>query len=327
MSATGILMNCCTTLIHIFSMVISLIVLIVIIYRLYHNKLYRRHINVRSLSSVFDDQISLILLGNTYLVFFIYHIAWISITMRTFIGDFSLLKDIIYLGDSTFCRIQVGIIFFLTSQMYHSFLLQALYRYFKIIYSSNLSTIIFCQMSLNNISIYILMIIFSWLISFVVLIPAYTTFNVFSYFPEQYHCLISFTNLKGFIYALLVCYLIPVCVILYIYCQLIIYIHRLPSHGILLRTTREIAVIKRILKICLAMSVLGSPTLFFLFHFIITGKTHPLADRVHELGVSISAISFTFGFAIFNSFSRLLPQLPAVVNSNMISLQRDRPTI
>ncbi|CAF1202628.1 unnamed protein product [Adineta steineri] len=157
MSGTNILMNCSTLAIHIFSMVISLIILALIIYRFHYNNLYRRQIS----SSPFDDQISLILIGNTYLVFFIYHLAWLSIIFRTFIGDFSLLKDHFYLGDSKLCRIQVDIIFFLTSQIYHSFLLQALYRLFKIISISRLTPIKIFQVSLNNIPIYILMIIFN----------------------------------------------------------------------------------------------------------------------------------------------------------------------
>ncbi|CAF4177520.1 unnamed protein product [Adineta steineri] len=300
-------------------MIISLVVIVLIIYRLRYNKLYRRQIDIRFSTSPFNDNISLILIGNMYFIFFIYHIIWISITLRTFIRDFSLLKDIIYFDDSKICRIQVGIIFFLTSEMYHSFFLQALYRLFKIILISRLSTIKIYHMSLNNISVYILMIIFGWLISFVVLIPIYT--NIFSCFPKQYHCLISFTNVKCSIYSLLVCYIIPVCVILCIHYRLVLYIRRLPKRGILLQRKREITAIKYILKVSLAMSVLGFPRLFFLFQFIIVGEIHPLANRIHELCVSINAIGFTFGFAILNSFAQILPQLPANEESNTMSLQ------
>ncbi|CAF1202612.1 unnamed protein product [Adineta steineri] len=131
----------------------------------------------------------------------------------------------------------------------------------------------------------------------------------------------SFTHIKGFIYSLLVCYLIPVCLILYIYFHLIMYIRRLPNCGILLQTKREITAIKFILKICLVMSILGFPTLFFLFQFIITGEMHPFADRIHELCVSINALGFTFGFSILNSFTQLLPPLSADEDSSMINLQ------
>jgi hypothetical protein len=61
---------------------------------------------------------------------------------------------------------------------------------------------------------------------------------------------------------------------------------------------------------CVGISILGFPTLFFLFQFIITGQIHPLADRIHQLGLAINTIGFTSGFAILNSLIHVLPQLP-----------------
>jgi hypothetical protein len=237
-------------------------------------------------------------------------ILWISVTIRTFIGDFFLLKDFLYLGDSTFCRIQVGTIFFFTSLMFHSFLLQAISRFINIIFISRLNTMKKCGMSLNGIWFYILLMILSWLVSFIVLIPACTVLDVFTYFPEQHHCLISFSNVRGFVYSLLVCYIIPVCPVIYIYSRVVIHIRQLPKRGVLLRTIREVTIIKHIVTMCVGISILGFPTLFFLFQFIITGQIHPLADRIHQLGLAINTIGFTSGFAILNSLIHVLPQLP-----------------
>jgi len=247
-----------------------------------------------------------------------YNATWISLTLRTFAGDFSLWNNILDLGDSMTCRMQVGILFFLTCALYHSFLLQALSRFINIIYMSRLNTMKICKMSPNDIWFYILLIMVSWFVSFLLVIPAYTTFNVFSYFPEQYHCLISFSNVNGFIYSMLVSYLIPVCPILYIYSRVIFYVRRLPKRGVLIRTKREVTVIKHILKTCFGISILGLPTLFFLFQYIITGRIHPLADRIHELCLAINALGFTFGFAVLNSFIHILPQLPAVHERNNV---------
>jgi hypothetical protein len=60
------------------------------------------------------------------------------------------------------------------------------------------------------------------------------------------------------------------------------------------------------------------PTLFFLSQYIITGRIHPLADRIHELCLAINALGFTFGFAVLNSFIHILPQLPAVHERNNV---------
>ncbi len=104
-------------------------------------------------------------------------------------------------------------------------------------------------LSLDRMFTYILLILTSWFVSILVIIPAFTTFNVFSYFPQQYHCLISFANVSGFAYSILSTYVIPVLVIINIYSRLIIYIHYAFNFNHTARTRREIKIVKRILTI------------------------------------------------------------------------------
>jgi hypothetical protein len=321
MDATGILMNCATLATHIFSIIVSFTILILVIYRLYFNNLYRRTVDLRVSSSTFDDNVSLILIGNTYLILVLYSATWISLTFRTFAGDFSLLNNSLHLGDSMVCRVQVGIIFFLTSALYHSFCIHALSRFVNVIFISRLNTMKICKISLNGIQFYILLIIFSWLVSFLVLIPAYTTLNAFSYFPEQYHCMISFSNIKGFIYSLLVCYFIPVCTVLYMYFRVIFHVRRLPERGISWPSIRKLTVMQHIFKTCFLFGTLGLPTLVFLFQFIIIGETYSITDRFHELCLALNTIGFSIGFAVLNSLLHILPQIPAAhERRNMIHL-------
>jgi hypothetical protein len=96
-------------------------------------------------------------------------------------------------------------------------------------------------------------------------------------------------------------------VIINIYSRLIIYIHDAFNFNHTARTRREIKIVKRILTICAILSFSGSPTIFFVFQFIITGRLHPLADRIHELCVAINTNIVTLGFAILNSLIKLLP--------------------
>ncbi len=203
-------------------------------------------------------------------------------------------------------------IFFLTSAFFHSFLLQALRCFFKVIFHSVLHTKTLCYLSLDHIFTYILLILTSWLLSILIIIPAFTIFNVFSYFPKQYHCLISFTNIRGFVYSLLSTYVIPVLLIIFIYSRLIIFIHHAFNFNHTSQARREIRIVKRILIICAILSFSGSPTIFFLFQFITTGKLHPLADRIHELCLAINTNIVTLGFAILNSLIRLLPAKSAI---------------
>ena len=121
--------------------------------------------------------------------------------------DFTILTDFLNLNDFLTCRIQVAIIFFLTSAFFHSFTLQALYCFFKITFYSTLPMKKKSLLSLHHIFTYILLILISWFLSAIILIPAFEIFNLFSYFPKQYHCLILFTNIRGFIYSLLSTYI------------------------------------------------------------------------------------------------------------------------
>ncbi|UJR08780.1 hypothetical protein I4U23_013036 [Adineta vaga] len=323
MKSTSILINCTSLFLHILSIIVTFVFLILLIYRLYFNCIYRRHSDAiipSSSSSPFDDNISLILILNTHFICLIYSIVWIPMIMRTFAGDFSLFKDFLYFGDSNICRAQVGIIFFLTTQLYHSILLQALYRYIRI--DAILKT---DRKLLRTVWFYILLIVCSWLIALLVLIPPYTIIDVFSYFPELHHCMISFSNIRGFIYSLLVAYLLPMNSILYMYFRVILNVRSLSKRSLLIRTKRDVIVIKRIVCICVTIGILGFPTLFFLFQFIITGRIHPLADRIHELCLSIGILGFTSGFATLNSLINILPRRSSVfyTQNEMMVMKKD----
>jgi len=287
-------------------MITSIYWLVLIVYRWNFNRHHRRRISITSIFH-FDDSIALLLIGNTYLILILYSATWLSILIHTIAGDFSILENFLYLGDSTACRVRVAIIFFLTSALFHSFLLQALRCFFKVIFHSTLRTKKLCYLSLDHMFTYILLILTSWFVSILVTIPAFSIFHVFSYFPEQYHCLISFTNVSGFAYSILSTYVIPVLVIIYLYSRLIIFIHYAFNFNHAARARREIRIVKRILTTCAILSFSGSSTIFFIFQFIITGRLHPLADRTHELCLAINTNIVILGFAFLNSLIKLLP--------------------
>lgn len=228
-----------------------------------------------------------------------YSLSWLFVLLRTVAGDFSLFKDKIYLGDSSFCRLQVAVIFILTYTMFHGYVIQAIYRYFLIVNCRKQHDILF----------YILLIVLSWLLALLALIPAFTKFfNLFSYFPEQYHCLVSFINIRGFAYSLSVCFILPCIIIFIVYSRVISFVRKLPRRSF--RNTeikRQLSVIQNTVKLCLAVGITASPTLFFIVQYMLTGELHYLADRCHEFLLSINAIAFNIGIARLNSLFDLFP--------------------
>lgn len=262
MKTINICINCVTVLLHISSLMTAIFCFLLIVLRWNFNRHHRQHISINS-ASLFDDSIVLLLFGNTYLTLILFSVTWLSILIRTIIGDFSIFKSIFYLDDSIICRVQVALIYFLTSTLFHSYLLQALRCFFKVVFYSTLNEKKLWYLPLNHMWTYILLILTIWLISILTLIPAITIFDVFSYFPEQYHCLISFTNIRGFIYAILSTYIIPVLFTIYIYSRLIVFIHRTFNSNNVSRATRQIQIVKRILTICFILSFSGCQTIFF----------------------------------------------------------------
>lgn len=244
-----------------------------------------RTFQISSLSA--NNNISLIILAHIYLIFSIHSLSWISITFRTFLADIFQ----IYLGDSIFCRIQISVLFFLTSTFFYNLIIQAFYRYNHIIHGADFHTLQF----------YIRLIILSWLVSLLALIPAYTLFDVFAYLPEQNHCRIIFSNLRGYIYSFLVCFMLPSLLIFYIYSQIIIFIRQLPKYGLLIQRKRDMTIITNIFKLCFGISLVGSPTIFFLCQYILTGQLHFLIYRIDELWLSVNTISLILSMTFLNS--------------------------
>jgi hypothetical protein len=117
---------------------------------------------------------------------------------------------------------------------------------------------------------------------------------------------------------------------------LVSFIHHLPHYAQTSQAKREVIVVKRILIICGILGFSGSPTTVFLFQYIITGRLHPMADRIHELGLAININIVTLGFAFLNSLINHLSttsmiqtktktenkRLKAVLNTQYIELHR-----
>jgi hypothetical protein len=134
----------------------SIYLFALIVYRWNFNCHHRQRISLTSVS-LFDNSISLLLIGNIYLIFIVYSATWLSILVHTVTEDFSIFETFLYLGDSIACRVRVAMIFFLASVMFYSFLLQALWCLFKVIFHSTLHTKKLCYLSLDHMFTYILL--------------------------------------------------------------------------------------------------------------------------------------------------------------------------
>lgn len=321
MESWGIIMNFITLTIHMIASFIAFVILVLTIYRMKFNHHYRRSFDARMSSTIFNDNASLIVIANTYFILMLYSLSWILLASRTFFGDFSLLDWAVHKKDSIICRLEAGMIFFLTNALYYSFFIQGLSRFFNVILIGKLNSVIFLGMRINGFWFNATLIFISWILSVAGLVPAFTIIDVFAYFPAQYHCLISFTNLRGFIYSLLVCYIIPLLHIWFIYCRIVVHVRKArPSMRMIVSQNRENAVTKHVSKICFSISILGLPTIILLCYATLSDETYYMADRFHELCLSVEAISIGLFIARLNSLGQILPQSPLSNHRNNRSI-------
>ena len=225
----AIWMNGLTIFLRAFSWLNSFVILTLLICRFNRNRKNRRR---SSKTSIFDDNISLLLIGNTYIIVLMMDTTWLIMTFNTWAGDMNLKEVLLYHADSFLCRGLVAHLFALTSALYDSFLLQAVWCYLKIVFHSRLSSMKICRLPMKHLLTYLIFTAVSWIVSVVIVIPAYTHFHLFVYLPDLFHCMIPFRNVAGFIYALSTTYIIPTSIIVSLYLELsLIHIWRCRRRG------------------------------------------------------------------------------------------------
>jgi len=108
-NTTGFIINLFTFILNLFASIISFIVLICIIYRLFYGQMKRQ------------ERIILILYMNIYLYLFLYVTIHLTLNIHTILGD---LYEINF--DSSLCIFRGYLIVVLLSCLYNSFVIQVI---------------------------------------------------------------------------------------------------------------------------------------------------------------------------------------------------------
>ncbi|UJR16410.1 hypothetical protein I4U23_003312 [Adineta vaga] len=180
-------------------------------------------------------------------------------------------------------------IVFITS-IYLSYVLQAAYRLFRIVYHKH--------KQLRTTSTFSYYIFIQWILSFLLVLPILfanqnsTSFIV--YLSEDFSCGIAFTNIRAFTFLTLIVYLLPLCCLSFIYFRIIHDIRHKRKQSLMTTTKlrrqnkRDASVIKRICTVMIFLWTLGIPPSLFFIIFITTGHLHWLAYRICSMIMSIS---------------------------------------
>jgi len=204
-------------------------------------------------------------------------------------GDLNVisLKKIIFWG----CHIRGYLTYVFVTSMYLSYVLQACYRLFRVVYHK--------YKYLRIMSTFSYYIFFQWILSFIFTLPIlflnknYSSFII--YLPENFNCLVPFINIHGVLFVTLIMYFSPLCGLCLIYSRIIIHMQhqrKRPSSILKFRyqNKRDTSVIKRIYIVLIILWALAFPTVLLFVSFVINDILHWTAYRIWWMTVSISLL-------------------------------------
>ncbi|CAF3958284.1 unnamed protein product, partial [Rotaria sordida] len=254
------------SLIHAsFASVISAIVIGIIIYHQYHNRLTR------------EEKITLILSANIFFNTIIYSVLLASCNIHTLLGDI-YEKNF----DSSWCIFRGYLVTIACCGLYHAFAIQAFYRLCRIVYSNH--------RWFQFYWLYVIAIPVQLVGAFIVLCPLLIWHDII-YLPNEYYCFAPFTKVRGFLWLLLIAYGSPLLLLSLIYLRITIFIRQQPNNQTLIvnqRQQRDLAAIQRIFINVGLLVVCGTPCVTLLLMYFITGIEHPLSYRITWAGPEVS---------------------------------------
>jgi hypothetical protein len=257
---------------------ISMLVLVTIAY--YYNKDQRKS----------DEKIALMLSASIYLVIFTLMMVNMSTHIQTILGD-------LYGDDfnSSWCIFRGFLLTLLPCLLYHLFVVQALFRLCRIVYSS--------RRRLQSFRFYILAVPAQVLFAILFTCP-FLVWHSEQYLPNEHYCFISLTQYHSVVWSGFATYGNPMLLICLIYLRIVLFLRRqsgLQTFLVQRRQKRDLVAIRRILIIIGCLTVTGFPTTVLVLIYIITGQEHPLMYRIIWFSVAVAMLGLSIAMTFASS--------------------------
>lgn len=226
------------------------------------------------------------------------------------IGDLNFTVDI----DNVGCRIRTYFTFIGYCGFYYSFVLQAMFRLFRVVF--------YRRKDLQSRHFFIIAISFQWLLASVLplanLLP-----GDYEYLAGQYKCWFSFENVRGLLVALLLVYTIPIVSIIIMYIRILRYVRQ--NNHIQQRSEgnkRDVLVLQRIVVLLMFTVAVGLPTAIILFIYIISRVVISYAYQIQEIALSISLLASPICSAFISAeIKKMISALRNKVRPHNIQMQ------
>jgi len=223
--------------------------------------------------------VSFLLICNTYFTIIIFCFTLFDIGGHSLYGHINL--SIVFAGQ--WCEIRAYFSHVCFCSYYYSFVLQAIFRLFRIVF--------YKKKILQSFHIFLIAIFMQWFLSFIFILP-HIFLKDFQYQSIDYNCWISFKNIRGMLLAILNIYVCPLLIIFIIYAYILKYIRQKINIQQKRRKAnrRNIIILRRIIIILIFLIIIGIPTLIILLIYIITNYLIPFAYDIQTINISLGLV-------------------------------------
>lgn len=186
--------------------------------------------------------------------------------------------------------------------LYHSYIIQACYRLFHVVFYKN--------KKLYSFQFMCILIVLQWSLDCIITIPTWLL-NHYEYVPNNYYCTTTYLHFNTIAYIGILEYYVPMFSVIAIYFCMIHYMKKKKSttiqQGRHQENQRDLLVVRRIMILVGVLIALSFPSTVFYFWYVFTGYLYP---QVYQL----QWITISFVLAILPSVTVFLtPQLRELV--------------
>lgn len=221
--------------------------------------------------------IPILLLCNTYLNLFIVSAMIIIMNAYAIYGSLNPSKRV----GGRWCEIRTYLSYVCFGALFYSYVLQALFRLFRIVF--------YRKKYLQSFATCMISIIVHWLFVFLVVLPN-LLLGDFQVLPNEQNCPIAFNNIRGQILLTLNVFSNPLSILLTIYMKIIRYTRRSVAMQQQQQNSnqRDLAVLKRIIIVFLINASIGTPTTAAIMISVVTNYHIPYLLDIQGLCTSLS---------------------------------------
>ncbi|CAF2514957.1 unnamed protein product [Rotaria sp. Silwood2] len=276
-------LNIFSSIFEIISFVISLILLCFIVYRFIFNNYVKNSLK---------HNIPIILSINALCLHVVKSfIQFISVNFKTLQRDFYF---IIEPNDSSFCRFYSYLFFSIISALYWSYVLQAIFRFTRVLYPRSL------RLHQSNTYLY-LFIPGQILLSCSSVLPFLVVFNSICLIPDEIYCSISMEEYIPLIYFILVIFCLPMSIIFVFYICLICKIRLLLfTNSFRQRNQRDYIAIRRIILVIFIVSITSVPAVIDIIVYSPKRHHNPFIYRLQWISSSLNSLIFIVSLPFVN---------------------------